>query len=112
MASRHGLELSSEIRIDQDQNSFNPSTGEDLDEYVELRGTPGEALDAYTLVVLGDNTVTVGGVSTNLKSGAVEFVIPLTGQVIPENGHFLITALNALTGTAARDGTVFDNYAA
>jgi hypothetical protein len=100
----------SEVRIDQDQNSFNPSTGEDLDEYVELRGTPGESLDAYTLVVLGDATVAVGGVSTNLKSGAVECAIPLTGQVIPENGHFLITVLNTLTGTAARDGTVFDNY--
>jgi hypothetical protein len=40
----------------------------------------------------------------------VECAIPLTGQVIPENGHFLITALNTLTNTAARDGTVFDNY--
>jgi hypothetical protein len=100
----------SEVRIDQDQNSFDPSTGEDLDEYVELRGTPGEALDNYTLVVLGDATVSVNGTSTNLLSGAVECAIPLTGQVIPENGHFLITVLNALTGTAARDGTVFDNY--
>jgi hypothetical protein len=102
----------SEIRIDQDQNSLNPSTGEDLDEYVELRGVAGESLDAYTLIVLGDATVTPpGGTSTNLKSGAIECAIPLTGQVIPESGHFVITALNALTGTAARDGTVFDNYA-
>jgi len=99
------------LRIDQDQNSLNPSTGEDLDEYVELRGTPGDSLDAYTLVVLGDATVSVGGTSTNLLSGAVECVIPLTGQLVPESGHFLITLKNTATGSAARDGTVFDNYA-
>ncbi|MFZ4722691.1 MAG: hypothetical protein ACOYMI_06030 [Phycisphaerales bacterium] len=101
----------SEIRIDQDQNSFNPSTGEDLDEYVELRGTPGASLEEYTLVVIGDATVTPpGGTSTNLLSGAVECVVPLTGQVVPESGYFMITVLNQSTGTAARDGVVFDNY--
>ena len=102
----------SELRVDQDQNSLNPSTSEDQDEYVELRGQPGTTLDAYTLIVLGDATVTVGGVSTNLKSGAVECVVPLTGGVIPPSGHFLITVKNTASGAAARDGTVFDNYPA
>jgi hypothetical protein len=94
----------SEVRIDQDQNSFNPSTSDDLDEYVELRGTPGDPLDAYTLVVIGDGSATT-------KSGVIECVIPLTGGIVPESGFFTITATNQLTGNNARDGTIFDGYA-
>jgi hypothetical protein len=100
----------SEARIDQDQNSFTPSTREDLDEYVELRGTAGASLDGLTLIVIGEHSTTVGSVTTNLKSGAVECVIPLTGQTIPASGHFLITMSNTATGTAARNGIIFDGY--
>jgi hypothetical protein len=100
----------SEARIDQDQNSYVPSTGDNLDQYVELRGTAGASLDGLTLIVIGDHSTTTGGVNTNLKSGAVECTIPLSGRAIPASGYFLITMKNTATGTAARDGTIFDGY--
>ena len=62
----------SEIRIDQ------PSS--DNDEYFELAGTPGGALDGFTYLVIGDGT---GG------SGVVEAVVDLTAQTIPVSGFFV-----------------------
>ena len=94
----------SEARMDQDQNSFTPSTGDDLDEYVELSGSAGTSLDGLTLIVIGD------GSGTTVKSGVVECVVALDGMVIMPTGKFLITVKNTATGTAARDGTVFDGY--
>ncbi|MBM4006152.1 MAG: hypothetical protein FJ292_01080 [Planctomycetes bacterium] len=93
----------SEARMDQ--------SGDDVDEYVELSGAPGTALDGLAFIVLGDATVSVGGTNTDLKSGAVECVVDLAGQTIPASGKFLITVKNEATGTAARDGTIFKNYA-
>jgi hypothetical protein len=94
----------SEARMDQDQNSFTPSTGDDLDEYVELSGSAGTSLDGLTLIVIGD------GSGTTVKSGVVECVVALDGMVIMPTGKFLITVKNTATGTAARDGTVFNGY--
>ncbi len=62
-----------EIRIDQ--------TSTDNDEYFELAGNPGESLDAYTYIVIGDGT---GG------SGVIEAVVPLTGQSVAADGFFLV----------------------
>lgn len=61
-----------EIRIDQ--------PGTDNQEYFELSGTPGEALDGLFYVIIGDGT---GG------SGVVEAVIDLNGEAIPADGYFL-----------------------
>ena len=61
-----------EIRIDQ------PST--DNDEYFELVGAPGAALDGLTYLVIGDGT---GG------SGVIENVTDLSGQAIPASGYFV-----------------------
>jgi len=54
--------------------------------------------------------VTVGSTSTNLKSGAVECAVNLAGYTIPASGKFLITVKNTATGTAARNGVIFDTY--
>jgi hypothetical protein len=87
--------LLNEVRLDQQ--------GDDNDEYVELIGTPGTSLDGLALIALGDGSVTSGGVTTQLGSGAVEMVIPLDGNVIPESGYFLITKLTE-TGSTPQDG--------
>ena len=87
-----------EARFDQ--------TGTDDDEYVEIAGTPGTSLDALTLIILGDHSSTVGGVTTDLKTGAIECVVALTGQVIPESGKFVITlkTVSSTTGEIIQDG--------
>jgi hypothetical protein len=87
-----------EARFDQ--------TGTDDDEYVEIAGTPGASLDALTLIILGDHSSTVGGVTTDLKTGAIECVVALTGQVIPESGKFVITlkTVSSTTGEIIQDG--------
>ncbi len=73
----------SEIRIDQ------PST--DNDEYFELAGTAGTALDGLTYLVIGDGT---GG------SGVVEAVVDLGGQTIPASGFFVAAESTFSIGTA------------
>ena len=61
-----------EVRIDQ--------PGSDNDEYFELTGAPGAALDGLTYLVIGDGT---GG------SGTIEAVVDLAGQAIPGSGFFV-----------------------
>ncbi|MCI0364285.1 MAG: lamin tail domain-containing protein [Phycisphaerales bacterium] len=72
VAAPPGLRIN-ELRIDQ--------TGTDLDEYVELKGTPGTSLDGLSLLIIGDG---------NGLSGVIEFAISLHGLSIPADGHFLI----------------------
>jgi len=67
-AAAHAVSIN-EIRID------NP--GADTDEYFELAGMPGMALDGYTYIVIGDGA---GG------SGVIESVTDLTGQMIQADG--------------------------
>ncbi|MBN2048446.1 MAG: hypothetical protein JW750_11430, partial [Anaerolineaceae bacterium] len=73
----------SEIRIDQG--------GTDNDEYFELAGAPGTALDGFTYVVIGDGTG---------ASGVIESVTDLTGQVIPSSGFFVAAESTFTIGTA------------
>ena len=81
----------------------------DANEYIEIAGTPGASLDALTVIILGDASVTAGGVTTNLKSGAVECVVPLTGQVMGPTGFFVITLKTvSSTGVVTQDGIAFD----
>lgn len=72
-----------EIRIDQ------PSA--DNDEYFELTGTPGTALNGLTYLVIGDGT---GG------SGVIEAVINLDGSSIDSNGFFVAAENTFTLGTA------------
>ena len=72
-----------EIRTDQ------PST--DLDEYFELAGPAGAALDDLTYLVIGDGT---GG------SGVVEAVVTLSGQVLDADGIFLAAEASFTLATA------------
>ena len=65
--------------------------GADDDEYFELSGMPGDALDGLTYLVIGDGT---GG------SGVIEAVVDLTGQVIPASGLFVVAEATFTLGTA------------
>ena len=79
-----------EIRIDQ--------TGTDLDEYFELKGAPGQALDGYTYIVIGD------GSTAATRNGVIEFVKPLTGLTLGSDG----LALFAQYATLANAGGTVD----
>lgn len=79
-----------EIRIDQ--------TGTDLDEYFELKGAPGQALDGYTYIVIGD------GSTAATRQGVIEFVKPLTGLTLGADG----LALFAQYATLANVGGTVD----
>jgi uncharacterized repeat protein (TIGR01451 family) len=82
-----------EIRIDQ------PST--DNDEYFELAGPAGTALDNLTYLVIGDGT---GG------SGVIEAVVDLTGETIPASGYFVAAESTFALGTADLTTTLnFEN---
>ena len=82
----------------------------DANEYIEIAGTPGASLDALSVIILGEASVTVGGVTTNLKSGAIECVVPLTGQVMGPTGFFVITlkTVNSTTQEIIQDGIALD----
>jgi hypothetical protein len=54
--------------------------GSDLEEYFEIKGTPGLSLDGLTYITLGDGSV---------ASGSIEAIIDLTGMVIPASGYFV-----------------------
>ncbi len=64
----------SEIRIDQ------PSI--DTEEYFEIVGAPGTALDGLTYLVIGD--------SPSAGSGVIEEVTGLTGLTMPADGYLLV----------------------
>lgn len=73
----------SEIRIDQ--------PGSDTEEFVELAGAPGTALDGLTYLVIGDGA---GG------SGTLEAAIDLSGKTIPARGFFVMAETGFTLGTA------------
>ena len=72
-----------EVRIDQ------PST--DNDEYFELTGNGGAALDGLTYLVIGDGAG---------ASGVIESVVDLAGQVVPASGYFVAAEASFTLGTA------------
>ncbi len=67
-----------EIRIDQ--------PGADNDEYFELRGAPGQSLDGVFYLVIGDQP----GATPPLQNGAIEAIVDLSGNVLDDNGLFLV----------------------
>lgn len=76
-----------------------PST--DVNEYVELKGTPGASLEGYTFLIIGDGTSTT-------KSGVVEFKWTFSaGDVIGSNGY-LVLRKPTMTLPIASGATVVD----
>ena len=77
-----------EIRIDE--------PGTDVNEYVELKGTPGEPLDGLWYVIIGDHS-NRGNTDPDppfYGTGTVEFAFDLTGFSIPDDGYFLLGSTN------------------
>lgn len=62
--------------------------GNDINEYVEMLGTPGSSLAGLTYIVLGDRAATAT-VPVDYK-GIVEMALPLDGAVVPSDGYLLI----------------------
>ncbi|MBK6919628.1 MAG: hypothetical protein IPH07_19695 [Deltaproteobacteria bacterium] len=80
-----------ELRVDQD--------GTDNDEYVEIVGPPGAALDRLAYVVLGDS-----------PTGSIESVTYLGGRFIPSDGVFLLAENTLSLGTPDQVGSLnFEN---
>ncbi|MCA9289541.1 MAG: hypothetical protein KDA25_00335, partial [Phycisphaerales bacterium] len=75
-----------EIRIDQ--------PGVDTDEYIELRGDPGDSLDGLCIMVFGD-------LGAGNPCGIVEEMIVLSGYEIPASGLFLIAENPTVLGATA-----------
>ncbi|MFO0829704.1 MAG: hypothetical protein U0572_16305 [Phycisphaerales bacterium] len=66
--------------------------GPDLDEYFEIRGTPGTVLNDVWYVVVGDDDSQL----PPAQNGYVEFALNLTGITIPASG-FLVVAESTFT---------------
>jgi len=81
-----------ELRTDQPDG--------DDDEYIELAGTPGTALDGLCIVIVGDQG--------DDGCGIVEDVISLDGQVIGESGLFLLAEDPDTFGASADLVTALD----
>lgn len=76
--------------------------GDDTDEYIELRGTPGQSLDGVFFVVIGDGPAELG-------SGVVESVVDLSGNEIPEDGLFLIVEDTYIFGSITDADVIIQN---
>lgn len=79
-----GAVVINEIRIDE--------PGSDVNEYFELKGTPGESLSGLWYIVIGDHS-NYGNDHPDPYwhgTGGVEFAFDLTGFVIEDDGYFLI----------------------
>ncbi len=74
MAYAHAAPVLNEIRTDQ--------VSDDVDEYFELAGDPGESLSGYWYVVIGDGD--------NYDSGVVEMAFDLSGLTIGADGFLSV----------------------
>ena len=75
----------SEIRIDQ--------PGSDIDEYVEIFGTPGTDLTGMTLLVIGE-------AGSDGAGGGLDAVVDLSGIMIPASGYLVLSEDTFTLGTA------------
>jgi hypothetical protein len=76
-----------EVRIEQ--------TSSDVDEFVEIRGTPGASLDGYTYIVIGDCDS-----FPPTQNGCIEAVVDLSGSSMSSSGYFVIAEKTFTLGTA------------
>ncbi len=70
--------------------------GPDLDEYIEIRGTPGTVLNNVYYIVIGDNDFA----SPPAQNGYIEAVVNLSGLTIPASGYLVIAESTFTLGTA------------
>ncbi len=89
-----GLALINEIYFDP------PSSGDNSHEYIELRGTPGMALDNYYLIILESE----GGILSTLDQGSIDLIFDLNGRSFGSNG-FLTLRQKAITNATAEYGS-------
>ncbi|MEX0330434.1 MAG: choice-of-anchor J domain-containing protein [Puniceicoccaceae bacterium] len=84
-----GLQIN-EIRQDE-------PGGTDSNEFFEIKGTPGESLDNHWYLVIGDHSSFQNPNGDNVPdkgAATVEFALDLTGYVIPDDGHLLISTVD------------------
>ncbi len=74
--------------------------GGDDDEFFELFGPAGTSLDGLTYITIGDDSGDGSG-DLGKRSGVVEAVVPLTGSVIPADGHFLAAETSPMVNLGA-----------
>ncbi|MDZ4753926.1 MAG: hypothetical protein SGJ11_05450 [Phycisphaerae bacterium] len=70
--------------------------GPDLDEYVEIRGTPGATLNGVWYLVIGD----ADAARPPAQNGFIEAAINLTGLTIPASGYLVIAESTFSLGVA------------
>jgi hypothetical protein len=81
--------------------------GTDSNEFFEISGEPGTSLDDHWYLVVGDHSAfgNPNGDNNPNKGGAVvEFAIDLTGLVIPDDGHLLVTTADMQFAILGVDG--------
>ena len=77
-----------------------PGDDDDVNNYVEIAGTPGESLDGLTLVSM----------SSEFEPGEISFAIDLSGQSIPADGFLLASGDDAFYGDATDISTGIDFF--
>lgn len=77
-----------------------PGGDDDVNNFVEIAGTPGESLDGLTLVSM----------SAEFEPGELSFVIDLAGQTIPDDGFFLASGDDAFYGGQTDLSTGIDYF--
>ena len=88
--------LSASAFADQINEIRTEQSGTDTDEYVELRGLPGESLDGFWLIVVGD----CEDVFEPTQNGCIESIVDLSGQSYDANGLFVVAESTFTLGTA------------
>jgi hypothetical protein len=102
-SSLTGVQIN-EVRVDE-------PGGTDSNEFVELKGDPGESLDGLWYLVLGDHTAFGSDDGENIpdkRGGTVEFAVSLDGLTIPDDGLFLMTSVNMQIDVFGLDATAID----
>ena len=90
------LLTTSTLLADQINEIRTEQTGADSDEYVELRGNPGESLDGRFYIVVGDRE----NEFPPAQNGSIEAIVDLSGQSYDANGLFVIAEKTFTLGTA------------
>ncbi len=100
IAVSHGLQIN-EIRINE--------PGDDLNEFVEIKGDPGQSLDNVWYLVVGDHS----GPGASKGTGTIEYAIDLSGLAIPRSGLFVLAsntfALAEESYVNLRESIIFEN---
>jgi hypothetical protein len=106
-----GLATSSLMGVQINEVRVDEPGGTDSNEFVELKGDPGESLDGLWYLVLGDHTAFGSDDGENIpdkRGGTVEFAVSLDGLTIPDDGLFLMTSVNMQIDVFGLEATDID----